>query len=197
LTKGAPAEETIAAGTEANMQTDMDTLADTLFPDWPCSIEVKSSSTGDFELVMDNITFEKRVSIQVRYVGADTLTLVAENGTLLDANKLAAPYGGTITVIYAVPITVTVKDFNTGSAISSARVYLTADAGGPETEGDVLLEGITNESGVLTGNYRFSSNQPATGRVRKATGGTYYKTADISGTVTANGLDVTILMIPD
>jgi hypothetical protein len=48
--------------------------------------------------------------MQVRYMGASTLTLVTENGTVLDEDKLGAPYGGTIEVINAVPVTITVKD---------------------------------------------------------------------------------------
>jgi hypothetical protein len=55
--KGAPAEETISADTESNMQDDMDLLADTEFTDWSCSIEIGNCTDGDFELVMDNITF--------------------------------------------------------------------------------------------------------------------------------------------
>lgn len=195
--KGAIATETITEDTEANMQIDIDTHADTLFTDAPCAIEVGVCDDGDFELVLDNITFEDRVSMQIRYLGADTLTLVMENGTVLDTDKLGAPYGGTIVLIDSVPVTVTVKDFDTGSVIQNARVRLLADAGGDLTEGDVILTGLTDALGQITTNLRYTSDQPMIGWVRKATTGTLYKEASISATSTSNGLDVTIFMIKD
>lgn len=104
--KGAVAEQTISKDTEANMQTDIDSYADTEFTDWPCSIEINVCTEGNFELELDNITFEDRVSMQIRYLGADTLTLVAKNGTILDTNKLGVPYGGTINVINTIITTI-------------------------------------------------------------------------------------------
>ncbi len=195
--KGALADTTISSGTEAAMQTSIDAEANTLFTDWPCAIEIAACTAGSFELTFDNITFEDRVSMQVRYLGSDTLTIVTENGTVLDSAKLGAPYGGTITVINAVPITITARDIDDNSVIQGARVRITADTGGPETAGTVLLEGVTNASGVLTGNYRYSSSQPVVGRVRKGSASTYYKTADIVATVGSGGLSQTVFMIKD
>jgi hypothetical protein len=189
--KGAPAEETISAGTESNMQDDMDLLADTEFTDWPCSIEIGNCTGGDFELVMDNITFEDRVSMQVRYMGASTLTLVTENGTVLDEDKLGAPYGGTIEVINAVPVTITVKDAATGSVIQGAMVLLEEDPGGTD-----IIKTTTDASGQVTANYRYSTNQAVTGRARK--GDTpAYKPGNISGTITSIGLSKTVFLVGD
>jgi hypothetical protein len=189
--KGAPAEETISADTESNMQDDMDLLADTEFTDWSCSIEIGNCTDGDFELVMDNITFEDRVSMQVRYMGASTLTLVTENGTVLDEDKLGAPYGGTIEVINAVPVTITVKDASTGSVIQGAMVLLEEDPSGTD-----IIKATTDASGQVTANYRYSTNQAVTGRVRKGSAPAY-KTGNISGTITSTGFSTTIFLVGD
>ncbi len=114
--KGAVSEESITGGTEAAMQTALDAFADTEYADWPCSIEIGVCTAGNFELTMDNITFEDRVSIQVRYAGADTLTLVASNGSVVDSAKVAVPYGGTVTLI--TPALLSVVGFATGSNIT-------------------------------------------------------------------------------
>ena len=113
-----------------------------------------------FELVLDNITFEDRVSMQIRYLGADTLTLVMENGTVLDSDKIGAPYGGTIVIIDSVPVTITVRDIDDNSVIENARVLLEADTGGDLTAGVDILTGLTNVSGVATTNLRYTSDQP-------------------------------------
>ncbi|REK56945.1 MAG: hypothetical protein DWQ49_09565 [Bacteroidetes bacterium] len=62
----------------------------------------------------------------------------------------------------------------------------------------VVLNGLTNASGVVedTG-FNFTSNQPVTGRVRRGTSATYYKTSAISGTITNAGFNSTILLIQD
>ena len=105
--KGALAQVTIPEDTAANMQTAIDAEANTLFPDWPCSIEIAKCTEGNFTLSLDNITFEDRVSIQVRYLGADVLTLVADNGTVLDDMKISAPYGGTVNTLRPASLTLT------------------------------------------------------------------------------------------
>ena len=140
--KGAVAQSVISSDTEVNMQTDMDLLASTLFPDWPCSIEVETSTSGNFSLTMDNITFDDRVSIQVRYLGIDTITLVATGTTVLDTDKLSAPYGGTIVVEN--PATFTIDGLITGSEV---RIYdNNGGAGlGVELSGIESLVGTTHQ----------------------------------------------------
>ena len=97
-----------------------------------------------------------------------------------------------------VPVTIVVKDVNTGLPIENARVLIEAAAGGSAPVGEDILTGTTNASGVLTGTTQYIS-QPVVGKVRRATVGlgSLYKTAPISATIGANGLDLTILMIPD
>lgn len=97
-----------------------------------------------------------------------------------------------------VAVKVTVKDAVTFDPIQDARVYLTASGGGDLPDGTVILSGLTNSSGVLqTTNFGYTSDQDFTGRVRKATSGTLYKTSPATGTITENGADITVFLIQD
>lgn len=98
-----------------------------------------------------------------------------------------------------VPLTITVKDVNTGAVIPNARIFLEADSGGPMAAGDDILTGLTDGSGVLTGVTAYFGNQPIVGKVRRASGGygTLYKSSPVSATIGASGLSLTVLMIPD
>lgn len=71
-------------------------------------------------------------------------------------------------------------------------------ATGTITSTAVILSDLTNASGVLqdTG-FSFTSDQPVTGKIRKSTGSPLFITSAIVGTITTNGLDLTIQMIDD
>jgi hypothetical protein len=265
--KGAPAEETISAGTESVMQTALNLIDNKEYTDWPCSIEIAACTDGDFELELDNITFEERVSMQIRYMGVDTLTLVKKNGTELDTNKLGVPYGGTITVVNAPPVTITVKDAVSKANIQNAIVFVEANSGGDLPSDDsvtitrasstatvshtghglstgnkvcirganqeeyngiftitvttanaytytvsgtptspatgtitataVIINELTDASGIATENLKYTSNQPIRGLVRKSSSSPYYQEGTISGTVASTGYSGTILLISD
>lgn len=92
-----------------------------------------------------------------------------------------------------VPVTVTVLDVNTGAAIQNARVRIITTSGS-----NVVLSGLTNASGVVTSTTEYVG-YAVTGSVRRATvaDGTLYKPSAISATISASGLDLTVLMIPD
>ena len=92
-----------------------------------------------------------------------------------------------------VPVTITVKDAATGAAVQNARVRILTDVGS-----NVVLEGLTNASGVLTGTTQYAAHA-ITGTVRRASpgDGTLYKAGSIAGTTTASGFSSTVLMISD
>lgn len=92
-----------------------------------------------------------------------------------------------------VPVTITVKDGATESAIQNARVRITTNVGGY-----LILEGLTNASGEISGTTEYASHA-ITGTVRRATAayGTLYKPGSISGTTTSAGFSSTVLMISD
>jgi hypothetical protein len=92
-----------------------------------------------------------------------------------------------------VPVAITVKDSSSLAAIANARVRILTDVGG-----FMVLEGVTNGSGVLTGTTEYAAHA-ITGTVRRATvvDGTLYKPGSISGTTTSAGFSSTVLMIAD
>ena len=92
-----------------------------------------------------------------------------------------------------VTVAVTVKDSSTLAAMQNARVRITTDVGGY-----MVLEGVTNASGILTGTTQYASHA-ITGTVRRATvaSGTLYKPGSISGTTTSSGFSATVLLIAD
>lgn len=102
--------------------------------------------------------------------------------------------GATVTVQNAVNVTVTVKDAATLAAIENARVLVEKSSDGTD-----ILTGLTNASGVITTSYAYTADTAITGTARRATVayGTLYKPGAISGTITAAGLDVTILLNSD
>ena len=195
--KGALGDVVITSGTESAMQTSLDTYADTVRDNAACCIEIQAvTGDGDLTLSLDNITFNTLASIHVKYLGTGTLTLTNTNGANATQAKCSAPWG-TITVVEAVAITVTVKDINTKAVIEGARAYIEADTGGDLPAGTEIMNKLTNASGVATENLDYTSNQPIVGVVRKGSSSTFYQSASISGTVTSEGYSVTILMIPD
>ena len=201
--RGAIPDDTIAsAASEAAAQTALEALNETR-GNWPLSLRVEALSTpASFELTLEDSSgnpwvFDDGITSHVEWRGVDTLTLVRTPGGNLDAAKCWTLTGGTITVVDDVDLTVTARDITDNTVIVGARVRVTADSGGPETLGTVLLEGVTDGSGQVTGRYRYSSSQPVVGRVRKGSASTYYKTSDIVSTIGSSGLDITVFMIRD
>lgn len=106
--------------------------------------------------------------------------------------------GATVVINNSVTIKVTCLD-ESGSPIENVRVYLEAGSGGPETQGAVLLNALTNASGIAqdTG-YNYQGSQPLqNGRARKSTSSPLYKQASVQGTIGANGFDATVTMVAD
>lgn len=193
--RGALADSTIAAGTESAMQTSLDAIA-TAQDNAPLNIEVAAvTGGGNFTLTSDKV-FDALSSCHYRYNGtADQLTIVNIDGG--NASIGAAPFGGTIVIATRQTLTVTVLDVNTGAAIEGARVYITADTGGDLTAGTIIMNELTNASGVATTTFDYTSDQPVISRVRKASSSTYYKTAPITSTLTSVALTTTVFMVPD
>lgn len=93
-----------------------------------------------------------------------------------------------------VPVSITALDVITGSPVENARVRIIETAGS-----NIVLEGVTNSSGVLVGTTQYAGSTYS-GKVRRATAaaGTLYRTSTLSGTIdTSNGLTLTVLLIPD
>lgn len=195
--RGAVSAVTISSNTEANMQTALDAYSSTTRPDWPVCIDVEAvSGGGDFTLDVDDITFSDKASLHIRYLGTSgTLTLRNINGS--NASIVAAPFGGSVELFTEVSIKVTAIDASDLSDVQGARVRLVAAAGGALTAGTVILTGVTDVNGEVSGTFDYAANQPVTGVVRKGTSSPLYKQAVIGGSITANGYDVIGPMPPD
>lgn len=121
------------------------------------------------------------------YIRAETSTSLANQTTYLYPLETVA-------------VNVIAKDAVTGANIQNVLVYLYAGAGGGIAEGTPIINKVlTNSSGVAS-NSSFEligTSQPVVGRARKGSGTPLYKTSPIAGTITSDGLDVTIFMISD
>lgn len=96
-----------------------------------------------------------------------------------------------------VTVTFTVKDAADSTVIQNARVYVTADAGGPAVNGTVICNLVTDVNGQVSFTYPYVGSQPFTGRVRKSSASPLYKTSPISGSISSTGFSGTIFMVKD
>lgn len=136
-------------------------------------------------------------TIDLRNTTAYAITVRLPPGTTTTTTNNT---GGTITVDTSVTVTVgvTVTAASTSTPIQNARVYLIAAAGGPLSAGTVILSGLTDASGVYQNTaFTYTSSQPVTGHVRKATGSPLYKAVDLSGAIGPGGYSASVLMIGD
>ena len=200
--KGAVEEIEILSDTPANMQLAVDALSGTNYEDVTLAIRVaRPSGASDLPLDFDNITFGDRTSIQVMWMGlsGETLTITNQNGSNVSSSKVSTAYGGTVVVQNEVDLTLTVLDATDSSPVEGARARLTVSASlGPYTAGDVLLEGLTDASGIVTAKLVYEGVDPVlTGRVRKGSTSTYYKTSDVIATVSSAGISQTVFMVRD
>ena len=198
--RGALPDDDIATGTEAAMQSSVDATADTR-PDYPLSYRInRVTGNGDLEITFTDKVFDARISAHVEWRGTtgETLTIVNEGTSNCDPNLCWSLTGGSITVINTVLVRVTCIDASTAANIQDARVYITAAAGGDLTVGTVILNALSNASGIVEDTaFRYTSDQPFEGKARKGTSSPYYKEAPISGTITATGVIVTTPMVSD
>lgn len=95
------------------------------------------------------------------------------------------------------PLLITARNAVTGAVVEGARVYLKTDAGGPASADIEIFNTLTNSSGQVSGTYPYLSDQPVSGRVRKASASPLYKSSPFSAEITDNGLDLTVYIIPD
>jgi hypothetical protein len=194
---GALPDDVLASGTEAAMQTALDGLTKAR-PDWPVSIEVPGNSgDSNFELTLNDVVFDDRITVQLVYRGSATLTVRNSGTSNLVSSKVETPGGGTVTIVETAPITITVLDIDTSSPIENARVFLEADAGGPLAQGTNIINALTNASGQVTAEIDFSSTQPVLGRVRRGAASDEYRTGPIGASVTSDGLSLTVLLVKD
>lgn len=130
--------------------------------------------------------------IKIRVVCTTASTTNSITAIRLDTNSSTTAQGYQY-VLDTVPVTVTVLDQTTLSPLQNVRIRIVTSVGG-----NVVLEGLTNASGVLTGTTEYASHA-VSGTARRASVefGTLYKPGSISGTTTSAGFSTTVLLISD
>ena len=115
------------------------------------------------------------------------------NSSVGATSETGTPPGATI-INNAVTVLVKAINGRTNENVEGARVYLTADTGGPLPFGTPIFGSggqLTNVSGETSVAFNFESNQPVIGRVRRSTTSPLFKSQPISGTITSAGLTIT------
>lgn len=198
--KGAIPQVDIPSDTVANMQTALDVLSGNTYEDVTFAIRLGvPTDTNNPTFDLTNITFGDRTSIQLMWMGTtgETATIINRGGSNAISSRVSTAYGGAVVLQEEVSITFTAVDAATATPIEGARIRVTAAVGGSATVGDVLLEGLTNSSGEITGSLVYIADQPISGVIRRGSSSTYYRSTSISGTITSSGFESTVFMIKD
>lgn len=191
------------------------------------TISVSGGSTPSIRTAGATVTVQNAVTVKVTVKDANALTAIEDARVLLEVDTGGdLPAGESITITRSgstASVSHTAHGMTTGMSVIirgvtedeyngiftisnvTANAYDYTVSGTPATPATgspkatcAILSGLTNASGILqTTSFNYTSSQPVTGRVRKATTGTKYKTGAITGTITSNGLDTTVLLIAD
>jgi len=161
------------------------------------AILIDTAGTYNF----DNVFFDQSGTNDIETIHASgTVTInISNGGTIPTVSETGA---GTVVINNNVTVGVTVTDTN-ATAIENARVRITAtETVGTITNGDVILEGLTNASGVLSTTFNYESAFEPSGldisiKVRQGTVSPYKKTSITSGVITSSGFSSTIALLPD
>jgi len=146
---GAIPTDIIDSDTPTNMQTSVDSLANTDYIDKPMPIKIQKPSSGnDLSLELDNITFDERCSMQLCWMGYGTLTITNKGTTEVDPTKCETPKGGTIQIVDYKDITIS------GMADGSTVVILDHATGDilqntASSSGDVTYQTLLNAIDVI------------------------------------------------
>jgi hypothetical protein len=112
---------------------------------------------------------------------------MSEGQTIIIRGANQDEYNGTYTISN---VTTNAYDYTvSGTPDTPATGTITSTA--------VILSGVTGSNGQVTGTFEYSASQPVTGKIRKGSDATFYKTSTIVGTITSTGLDTTVLLISD
>ena len=149
--RGAIPDDIIVTGTESAMQTALDATADAR-PDWPLSYRIdRVTGNGNLELLFTDKLFDSRITdhLEWRGVSGETLTIVRQGTTNLDAAKTWTATSGTITVVTQPDVTITVRRASDLTTVTDiVRILMTAAAGGDLPFEDSVA--ITRSGSVAT-----------------------------------------------
>lgn len=141
-----------------------------------------SAGAGNFNL--SGVTVESGHTLTIHNEHASTAITVEVAAGITTSTSTA---GGTVTIATP-PVTVQVHTVDeAGANVASVRVQVATDPGGV-----VVLEGLTNASGILSDTT--TETGAVTGKARKTP---TYKLKNIIGTIGASGYDATVIMIAE
>lgn len=140
------------------------------------------------EVIDSDVGFKMKIQITTGTINTTAITFIRMNTVTTAAAQQTGLYD-----LDPVSLTFTALDAVTKVGIAGARVFLETSPGGVD-----LVNDVTDASGVLTVEYPYTADQAVTGRIRKAAAAPpYYRTSDLIGTITEEGLALTALMISD
>ena len=186
---GAIPDIIITSDTEAAMQTQLDTHIGSTTNDSPLNFLIEAvTGDGDLSLISNNIIFNNRASIHVRYEGNGILNWINANGS--NASKGSSINQDIVFGNFVVP-RITTIDTITKLPIENVRVFLT------DSSSNVIINDVTNVNGEVFAFYVHVTDEAVNGVARKGTSAPYYIESKINGTITQSGLDETVIMILD
>ncbi|MHA1814128.1 MAG: hypothetical protein ACTSYX_11935 [Candidatus Thorarchaeota archaeon] len=175
-------------------------IADMRFESYGSAHAILIDTAGTYNF--DNVFFDQSGTNDIETTHASgTVTInISNGGTVPTVTETGA---GAVVIVNAVPLSITVND-DAGTPIENARVQVTAtETVGTITDGDILLTGLTNGSGVLEDlafNYEAAFDPSGLDIFIKARQGSvspYKVPTNASGTLTTAGFSLTIAMQPD
>lgn len=175
-------------------------IADMRFESYASKHAILIDTAGTYNF--DNVFFDQSGTNDIETTHASgTVTInVSNGGTVPTVTETGA---GSVTINNNVTVSVTVTDTD-GTPIQNARVRITAtETVGTITDGDEILTGLTNASGVLettTFNYESAFNPSGLDiaiDVRQGSSSPYKKPFSGTGTITTAGYTATVALIAD
>ncbi len=176
-------------------------IADMRFESYAGAHAILIDTAGTYNL--SNVFFDQSGTNDIETTHATgTVTInISNGGTVPTITETGA---GSVVVNNNVTVSITVND-TSGSPIQNARVRVTAtETVGTITSGDVIVEGLTNASGVVeTTTFNYEAAFDPSGldiaiRVRQGTtSGPTKKPSDTTGVITTAGFSTTVALIDD
>lgn len=182
---------------------------------------IGGGSTPSIRTAGATVTVQNAVTVKVTAKDADTAAAIQSARVLLQAASgttvTITRSGSTATVAHTAHGKTTgdkvvIAGANQGEynklatiTVTNANEYTYSVSGTPATPATgtitssrVILDDATDASGIVqTTAFNYTSDLAVSGRVRKGSAATYYKTSPLSGTITAAGLDLTSFLVKD
>lgn len=182
---------------------------------------VGGGSTPSIRTAGATVTVQNAVTVKVTAKDADTATAIQSARVLLQASSgttvTITRSGSTATVTHTAHgklngdkvvisganesqynILATIGNVTTNTYDYTVSGTPATPATGTITSFRVILDGATDASGIVqTTAFNYVSDLAVTGRVRKGSAATFYKTSPLSGTIGSTGLDITAFLVKD